>query len=108
MLYVVLEQCPFGCSDVVLVAENQSGKLFAFCPACGSGWLDPTDVRNGTTESQIRDVPAFAPTGIRLPSEFELKREGMEPAVVKMINESDWPWNLGEINKWIRGEPDYT
>jgi hypothetical protein len=92
MLYSAGE-CPV-CStagDALFVKDRLSGRVFFLCPSCGCAWPNPpVPHRVDTVDSPAR----FAPDGVDVPSKAEIAAMGLEEAIAREIDDSEWMESL--------------
>jgi len=88
--------CPV-CSlagEVLFVKDRVSGRVFSYCPSCGCAWASPPPPR---TLDSIEGLASYAPTGIGLPTRAEIAALGMEGAIEREIDYSEWEADLNGV-----------
>jgi len=93
-VFVILEECPLPCSEVVLLRRNDSRALIAFCAICGAGWPDPRDAHACEGVGDLRGLEFspenYAPAGASLPTIEQVRAAKLLDIVLREIDAAAW------------------
>src|SRR5688572_22963992 len=71
----------------LFVQDADSGRIFFFCPSCGSAWAKPPT----PFEVQSIDPPMkFAPHGMKLPTKGEIVAAGLKHLIKTVYDDDVW------------------
>jgi hypothetical protein len=85
-----LTGCPIGCGvEVVLVKCRGLGLIVGFCWACEVSQLVPLQADYQIEDRDIKRS-IYAPHGLDLPSESEVRAAGLRPFVLEELPLTEW------------------
>ena len=76
--------CP-GSGAQLFLRRAGTGLYFFYCPLCGVGWEEPTNVLD-----EIRDLASFAPDGWVVPEPDEVRRAHFRLVEVPASEAATW------------------